>query len=114
MNIIDTIIEDTASPIVDQEVVIGPAAEFEFAVVEAEVVEAVVVLEEVTGLADEVLVTTAIDELADDTDAPVVAGMEAAVEAAKLTPLILRETPALPHSCCANCTVANTRSTSTN
>jgi len=82
-----------------------PGAEFDVAVAEAAeagVVEAATVLEDMTGLPDEVLVTTAAGIVEDDADVPVAAG----VEAGELTPLMLRDTPTLPHNCCANCTVA--------
>ncbi|MCJ1384493.1 hypothetical protein MMC17_007610 [Xylographa soralifera] len=78
------------------------------AVVEAEVVGVVLVLEDMTGPLDDVLVDIATDIDEGDTTVPVAAG----VEAAKLTPLILRVTPTLPHNCCANRTVAEEQNVS--
>ena len=69
---------------------------------EADVTEAVPVVEGITGLLDKVLVAIVIDIAEDDAAVP----DAAAVDGAELTPLTLRVTPTLLHNCCANCTVA--------
>ena len=80
------------------------------AVAEAVVIEAAPLLEDMTGLPDDMLDTIATDVDEDDTAVPVAAF----VEAGALTPLILRVTPALSHNCCANCTVAEKQHISVN
>ncbi|MCJ1285622.1 hypothetical protein MMC26_004963 [Xylographa opegraphella] len=102
-----------ASPRISQEAAVGLGAELAFVVgivvAAADAIEAVSVLEDMTGL-PEVLVTVVIDNGEIDEAVPVAAG----VEAAALTPLILRLTRTLPHNCCANCTVAKKQPMSTN
>ncbi|MCJ1391378.1 hypothetical protein MMC18_004242 [Xylographa bjoerkii] len=99
-----------ASPRVSQEAVARPEVEFEFAVAEADVVVAVPVLEDMTGLPDEVLVTTALDIAEEDAAVPIAVDVGAIVLVPVLGILILRVTPTLLHNCSAVDTVAEKRS----